>query len=205
MTLRHTIFAALATVSVFATSASAQNYAVYGEIGKKWIELGGPTGTLGPALSSEADAANGGRFNAFQSGFIYWHPNVGAHAVYGLIGEKWNALGRERGFGYPLTDELPGGNGGRYNDFENNATITWHPQAGTHVVYGFIRNAWVAAGRERANSRCGYATTDEYDYGTGRRSNFQRGYISWRRGASAAEVHCSVMIDDGPALNPVSE
>lgn len=162
-----------------------------GAIREKWVELGGATGLLGPVLSGEADAERGGRFNAFRSGFIYWHPNFGAHAVYGLIGEKWSALGRERNFGYPLTDELPGDNGGRYNDFENNATITWHPQAGIHSVYGFIRTMWIESGREKANGRCGYPTSDEYDYQNGRRTDFQRGYITWRRGARAAVAHCS--------------
>ena len=40
------------------------------------------------------------------SGFIYWKEPIGAHAVYGKIGEKWNQLGRERAFGYPITDEM---------------------------------------------------------------------------------------------------
>ncbi|MGZ8998801.1 MAG: LGFP repeat-containing protein, partial [Allosphingosinicella sp.] len=103
-------------------------------------------------------------------------------------------------------DELPGDDGGRYNDFENNATITWHPRAGTHVVYGLIRNEWIRLGRERRSGRCGYPTTDEYDAGGGyRRSNFQRGYIIWRRGMRTAQQHCSVLIDNGPVLVPVDE
>lgn len=206
MTLRPAILTAVAFASMAPiTAAGLQDHAVYGAIGDKWNELGGATGALGPVRSSEADADRGGRFNLFRNGFIYWHPSYGAHAVYGLIGEKWNALGRERNFGYPLTDEMPGGNGGRYNDFENNATITWHPQAGTHSVYGLIRLKWIELGREGPNSPCGYPIRDEYDVQGGRRTDFQRGYITWRRGARAAEAHCSVLIDHGTALNPVEE
>jgi uncharacterized protein with LGFP repeats len=199
--------ARLATIAFLcfapASAGAFQPFAVYGAIKAKWVQLGGASGPLGAARSSEADAARGGRFNAFASGFIYWHPRFGAHAVYGLIGEKWSTAGRENGFGYPLTDEMPGDNGGRFNDFERNATITFHPKAGTHVVYGFIRDAWVRLGRETRNGRCGYPTSDEYDAGAYRRSNFQKGYIVWRKGAGAAEAHCAVPFDDGTALNPV--
>lgn len=206
MSMHPAVLAAAAFALIVPIDAEGlQDHAVYGAIGEKWHELGGPTGALGPARSSEADAERGGRYNVFRNGYIYWHPSFGAHAVYGLIGEKWNALGRERAFGYPLTDELSGGNGGRYNDFENNATITWHPQAGAHSVYGLIRIKWVELGREGSNSRCGYPTSDEYEIQGGRRSDFQRGYIIWRRGARAAVAHCSVLIDHGTALNPVEE
>lgn len=181
--------------------AAGQSFAVYGAIREKWLQLGGDTGPLGPPTSSEAAAARGGRFNGFRAGYIYWHPTFGAHAVYGLIGQFWYAAGHENNFGYPLTDELPGAKGGRYNDFENNATVTWHPTAGTHSVYGFIRNEWIMRGRGGGN--CGYPTSEEFATSNGRRTNFQTGYITWQQGARAAVAHCSVVIDNGPALNPV--
>jgi hypothetical protein len=68
--------------------------------------LGREAGALGYPLSDESAAVNGGRFNNFQFGMIYWHPKFGAHAVYGRIGEKWIELGRESGVcGYPTIDE----------------------------------------------------------------------------------------------------
>ena len=108
------------------TTWPALAFQVYGDIGIKWQALGGPNGPLGDALSDEADAARGGRFNNFRAGFIYWTPARGAHAVYGLIGEKWNSMGRERGTcGYPITDEYDDA-GGRRNDFEH-GRIIWKP------------------------------------------------------------------------------
>jgi uncharacterized protein with LGFP repeats len=191
--IRRTQLALIAFLFLAPASAGAfQAYAVYGAIQAKWMELKGPNGPLGAARSSEADAARGGRFNAFQYGFIYFHPSFGAHAVYGLIGQKWNATGRENNFGYPLTDEMPGVRGGRYNDFENDATITWHPRAGVYAVYGLIRVAWVKAGRE--NGKCGYPISDEYDSGGSRRSNFERGHITWRAGQREAFVSCDPKI-----------
>jgi uncharacterized protein with LGFP repeats len=194
---------AAAALLVPAAASAFQDYQVYGEIGRKWAQLQGTAGPLGAARSSEADAERGGRFNNFQHGFIYWHPRFGAHAVYGLIGEKWNSMGRERGLGYPLTDEMAGPNGGRFNDFERNASISWHPRAGTHAVYGYIRDEWVRRGREGGG--CGYPIRDEYDIAGGRRSDFQRGSISWRRGTSRAVASCAVIIDEGTRLIPADE
>jgi uncharacterized protein with LGFP repeats len=172
-----------------AAASAFQDYQVYGEIARKWAETGGTGGPLGAARSSEADADRGGRYNNFQHGFIYWHPAIGAHIVYGLIGQKWNAMGRERATGYPITDELPGPRGGRYNDFERNATISWHPSTDAHIVYGLIRQEWLMQGRE--GGRCGYPTSDEYEAGGYRRSDFEKGSISWRAGMAQAVTLCA--------------
>ena len=73
------------TVSVpllfFGFSSIALGYAVYGAIGQKYAALGRENGALGAAQSDEADAPYGGRFNRFQNGYIYWHPETGAFAV----------------------------------------------------------------------------------------------------------------------------
>ena len=190
-------------ISLCATTMSGQGFRVYGAIGEKWTQLNRERGPLGAARTDELDADRGGRYNEFQYGFIYWHPNIGAHAVYGLIGQKWNALGRERGYGYPLTDELPARNGGRYNDFEGGRSIYWHPRTGAHAVYGAIRDRWVSMGRER--SIHGYPTTDEYgEAGEFRRVDFQCGRIRWSARTGARSEGCT-RIDEGPALNPVGK
>src|SRR5262249_31865044 len=73
----------------------------------------------------------GGRRNSFQGGGIYWSPTTGAHDVYGLIGQCWAALGRERSFlGYPVTNEMDAP-GGRINYFQH-GTIYW--SASTNAV-----------------------------------------------------------------------
>ena len=167
-------------------SAAVQNK-VYGAIAEKWSELRGAAGPLGAAKTDEADAARGGRFNEFDHGFIYWHPSFGAHAVYGDIGVKWNQLGRERGYGYPLTDELPAFGGGRYNDFEDGRSIYWHRSTGAHAVYGDIRAKWLSIGGVR---KCGYPKTDEYVDGNHRRTDFQHGYIRWSKQTGARLYGC---------------
>ncbi|HYO53347.1 MAG TPA: hypothetical protein VEU50_11245, partial [Archangium sp.] len=37
-----------------------------------------------------------GRYNRFERGSIYWHPNTHAHEVHGLIHAKWAQKGYER-------------------------------------------------------------------------------------------------------------
>jgi LGFP repeat len=167
---------------------------VYGKIGEKYNALGGPAGPLGRAMSDEADAPFGGRFNAFQNGYIYWSPKIGtAYAVFGAIGAKWNQSGRVE-FGYPITDETPTPDGrGRFNHFraiqvpgQPESSIYWTPESGAFLVYGEIRKAWAAAGWERS---IGFPTSDEFQWGKYRRSNFERGYITWAGDEGTRLVH----------------
>jgi TIR domain/LGFP repeat len=161
----------------------------YSPIREKWIQLKSTSGPLGSPIIDESSDTRGGRFIEYQNGFIYWHPEYGAHAVYGLIGEKWNQLGREKNFGYPLTDEMPSALGGRYNDFENNASIYWHPKIGVYAVYGFIRDKWISMGREIGP--CGYPISDEHADGSFRRSDFQNGYINWSQKTGVKVFGCN--------------
>ncbi|BAY62801.1 hypothetical protein NIES22_28760 [Calothrix brevissima NIES-22] len=171
-------------------SVYAQSSDIHGKIFDKWSSLGGSRSPLGNPTTNELPAARGGRYNEFQYGFIYYHPDpkIDVHAVYGKIGEKWNQLGRENGLGYPITDELPAANGGRYNDFENNASIYWHPDTGAYAVYGDIRTKWVSMGREK--SRLGYPTSDEQPVGSAgqRVTYFQGGAIYWNSGSRKVTV-----------------
>ena len=172
---------------------------VYGKIGEKYAALHGPAGPLGPAVTDEANAPYGGRFNAFKNGYIYWHPEINtAYGVWGGIGEKWNAAGRVQ-VGYPITDESTTPDGrGRYNHFRAmhlpgrpEASIYWTPQSGAFLVYGEIRKAWAAAGWERS---IGFPTSDEFQWGKYRRSNFERGYIKWSSDEGAHLVHAGEAI-----------
>ena len=149
--------------------ALAADYAVYGEIGKKYSQLGGAASYLGRPLSNEAAAPGGGRFNDFENGSIYWHPKTGAHVVLGAIRGKWReTLGTGPAFlGYPTTDESTTPDGrGRYNHFlriDNGAvaSIYWTPTTGPVEIYGDIRKKWASMGWER--SSLGYPVQAEFD------------------------------------------
>ncbi len=154
---------------------------VHGAIRNKWAALGWERGPMGYPVSDEIVTADGtGRVSFFQNGAIFWHPALGAYAIYGAIGAKYRSINYERSnYGYPLTDELGTPDGvGRYNHFQG-GSIYWTPSTGAHLVYGAIRDKWASLGWER--SVLGYPTSDELPTadGRGRFNYFQRGRIFW--------------------------
>jgi uncharacterized protein with LGFP repeats len=176
---------------------------VIGAIRDKWLALGG-AGGLGDPLDVERPTFDGqGRTQPFSRGIISWHPELGAFGVWGDIGAKWVAVGREQ-YGYPLTDELmcPDGRG-RFNHFRTmqiagrpEASIYWTPSTGANEVHGAIRTEWASRGWERGP--LGYPTSDEHGRKTrvyGRRSDFEHGYIEWSP-QGGVQVHGPVRIDD---------
>jgi uncharacterized protein with LGFP repeats len=176
-------------------------FAVYGAIAVKYQQLGGETGVMGPPLSDELPAASGGRYNQFQWGYIFWRGDLGAHNVLYPLDRKWIGMGREGGFGYPVTDTLRSVREGMCNDFENGGTICWNKTTGTaHAVYGLIRQKWVQLGRERGS--CGYPTSDEFAWSANRRSNFEYGYIIWSANSGTRVYGCAGFQGD-VKLNPV--
>lgn len=109
---------------------------------------------------SEVEWGHGeGFYRRYEHGAIYWHPQVGAHWVYGAIYQKYLALGAEAGFlGYPTIDEDGLLDGiGRFNHFQG-GSIYWHPGTGAHELHGAIRDKWWSLGAERS---VGYPITDE--------------------------------------------
>jgi hypothetical protein len=55
--------------------------AVYGAIGDKWHQLGGPNSFLGEPVEDETDFSENGRISVFHGGSIVWWPDVGAFAI----------------------------------------------------------------------------------------------------------------------------
>jgi hypothetical protein len=159
----------------------AQEIEVKSPIHDKWKSLGGEEGFLGSPISPERTASDGvGRYRHYQGGSIYWSPQTDAHEVHGAIRDKWASLGSERGYGYPITDEVVAPDGrGRYNHFEGGRSIYWTPQTGAHAIFGAIRGKWADLGWE--NSRLGYPTTDELGTADGfwRYNHFEHGSIFW--------------------------
>jgi uncharacterized protein with LGFP repeats len=164
-------------------STTTSAYVVYGAILDKYILLGEPgvNNPLGFPVTDEADTLDvNGRVSFFQNGAIYWkRGSIEAYAIWGGISKRYFETGRELGHGYPITDELPAANGGRYNAFDKNNYIFWYPSIGAKLVYGGIAMEWIRQGREL--SFLGYPITDEYAVGSVgcRESRFQGGYITW--------------------------
>ncbi len=84
-------------------------FGVYGAIYKKWGTTGWDSGALGYPISDEA-AAQGGRFSEFESGAIYYRPQIGTCVIRSPLLAEWTMQGRERGsLGYPTADTTVSG------------------------------------------------------------------------------------------------
>lgn len=137
---------------------------VHGDIRAKWAALGWEKNFLGYPRTDETvgqDPKREGRFNHFQGGSIYWHPQSGAFEVHGAIRAKYLELGAEASLlGYPTTDEtVTPDKIGRFNHFQR-GSIYWTNGTWAHEVHGLIRNFWAQHGWER-NPELGYPITDE--------------------------------------------
>jgi len=148
--------------ALLSPAASAAD-GVGGKIGDEYVaaaEANGqtPEQFFGAPTSPEQDAANGGKFQTFETGqTIYWNPNVSdgnANQVGGAILERWDQAtmngspGREQGsLHYPTSREWPAaksgasGTAGRGNHFED-GSIYWGPDTGAHIVWGLVRDAY---------------------------------------------------------------
>ena len=179
-------------------TTNVDGFVVFGAIEEKWLSFGGVGGLLGRPVSNETPTFDGvGRFQNFQKGIVSWNPRpeMGAHVVWGLIGERWLQIGRER-FGYPLTDETPTADGrGRFNHFRafrpdgsfiGESSIFWLPETGAHEIYGAIRDKWASMDWDR--SPLGYPIRAERDRrdGPGREQQFQHGRMVWSAATGAS-------------------
>ncbi|WP_236796624.1 choice-of-anchor D domain-containing protein [Amycolatopsis sp. GM8] len=112
--------------SIYWTPANGP-WSIHGAIRDKWAATGWEAGPLGYPVTDESTTPDGiGRYNHFsKQGSIYWSPSTPASAIYGLIRQKWAALGWEAGrLGYPTSDEY-GIDGGRRNDFVHGWITFW--------------------------------------------------------------------------------
>lgn len=84
-------------------------FEVCGAIRELYDSLGGPRSFLTFPKSNELTNPDGtGKRSEFVNGFIYWHPETGAHTVSIPATVVWSANGWERGhFGYPMTNDIP--------------------------------------------------------------------------------------------------
>ncbi|RBY92028.1 hypothetical protein DQ244_06825 [Blastococcus sp. TBT05-19] len=141
-------------------SATTGAHGVSGEVHDTYAARGGVTGPLGhPTMSEACGLRDGGCYQHFQGGSIYWSPVTGARPVSGGIRDTWARQGWENGrLGYPTMSEACGlRNGGCYQHFQGGSIYS--SPTGTHIVAGTIRDTWARQGWE--NGRLGYPTMSE--------------------------------------------
>jgi hypothetical protein len=94
---------------------------VHGAIRDKFNELRDGKAGIGFPTTDETGTPDGrGRYNHFQTGSIYWHPDTGPMLVKGGIRDSWKNQGWELGgLGYPTSDEWVISPNERFSDFQN--------------------------------------------------------------------------------------
>lgn len=132
-----------------------------GAIRNRWAATGFENGFLGYPVSDEIGGLkNGGIYQAYQGGAIFYSPTTGAFAVAGAINAKWREQGAENGaLGFPVTGANGGiRGGGAWQGFEGGA-IMWSPATGAFISSnGPIRDTWASTGYE--SGRLGYPVSD---------------------------------------------
>lgn len=144
-----------------------------------WQTFAAQNGKLGYPTSDEIGGlVNGGVYQTYQGGIIYWSPASGAHMTTGGIRSAWSRFNYENGkMGYPTSDEIGGlVRGGVYQTYQG-GIIYWSPASGAHVTTGGIRSTWAKLGFE--GGRMGYPTSDEYAISGGVRQTYEGGYMDY--------------------------
>lgn len=147
--------------SIYYSPASGAQV-IKGPLRDKWEALGWENSSLGyPVMDGYCGLVNGGCYQAFQGGTLYWSPASGAQFVTGAIRDRWGALGVEWGsLGYPVSDTMCGlVDGGCWQVFQR-ATIYWSPTTGARIIVGTIGDRWRSLGSE--NGALGYPLMDEW-------------------------------------------
>jgi uncharacterized protein with LGFP repeats len=119
-----------------------------------WNGAGAGASSLGLPISDVTGGLpDGGSYQRFASGSIYFSPASGAHAIGGAIRTAWGAQRYERGpFGYPTSGSyaVPGG---RAQDFQR-GVIVYRDIGMSVLLVGEPYDVWVAAGGK--DSALGY-------------------------------------------------
>ena len=152
-----------------------------GEILRRFDGIGGTTSPLGFPTTDEIGTTNGGVYNLMTGGKILFHPNSGAHPVWGDIARLYDSGGAEGGrLGFPVEAETAHHHAGRRPAALHRGAAYWSPDRGARAVVGAIYTSYLAEGAE--DGSLGVPLTGEYAVPGGRRSDFAGGSLTWTAG-----------------------
>jgi uncharacterized protein with LGFP repeats len=118
---------------------------------------------------------------------MHYANGVGTYRVYGATCEKWVQLGADRGFGAPVSEELPTVRG-RVSFFADGKAIYWSGATRMHEVHGLIAQTYYQADADK--SCLGLPVSDEEPNGSARVSHFERERIDWQPGDIRGRITC---------------
>ncbi|WP_394253293.1 hypothetical protein [Arthrobacter pityocampae] len=167
---------------IYWSSTSGAQISRGGTIRTLYRSLQAQDGRLAYPITAEiCGLRDGGCYQGFQRGEIYWSPKTGPKMVKtGEIRTAYRTAKAENGIlGYPLAHETCGlKDGGCYQSYQN-GEIMWSPKTGARITAtGPIRTAYRKSGAE--NGTLGYPTTNQTCPTTTRcTQTFQRGTLTW--------------------------
>jgi hypothetical protein len=136
------------------------------------------SGWLGKRLTADEQVCPDGvgRYVQYSAGYIYWHPETGAHPIPASLFARWAELGWEAGpVGYPVLDHVVV-EGGECQAFQGGAL--YHKDGGPVVfVHGAIGNRWSKDGFEKGP--LGWPVSDEQPFDRGAVQRFDNGSLYW--------------------------
>jgi SpoIID/LytB domain protein len=169
-------------------SAGTGAQVLRGAIRDRWLlmnaewGLGFPTGGEVPV-----PGVAGGWKQVFTAGEVYWTAATGAFEVRGAMAAAWAAAGGVAGLGVPVSGEVAAPGGGVTQEFGRGVTVVLTP-GGTRVLFGGIRDAWLARGGARGAlglPRNQEAATPD---GAGRYVEFAGGTVVWTPSSGAVTL-----------------
>lgn len=161
------------------------------QIDQKYQEMGGEKGILGkPIVPHRGNSKDGGQFQRYQKGMILWHPSTGAHAVYGVILDKYRKLNWEHGvLGFPTSDVMKTPDGkGEFCTFQG-GNIYWTKKTKAWVVKGPILDKWGELGFEKGFLGYPVAEGKMTPDTKGRFQVFEHGSIYFSDETPPCEIH----------------
>jgi uncharacterized protein with LGFP repeats len=147
--------------SIFSSTAAGGARMVQGAIRARWAATGWDVGSLGYPMTEEiCGLRDGGCYQGFQRGTVYWSVAGGAHDISGVVAQRWGTQGWETGpLGYPTTDTVCGLHGvGCFQHFQFGSIFS-SAAGGARVVRGPTRDHWAATGWDFGS--LGYPVTEE--------------------------------------------
>ncbi|WP_286954251.1 MULTISPECIES: alpha/beta hydrolase-fold protein [Corynebacterium] len=150
-------------------------HAIFGRIGARYANEGGPEGWLGFPKTGEEKTPDGrGRYVHFENGSIYWTPDKGAWAIPHDMVDAWGETGWENGIlKYPVGQAKAVGDG-FIQEFEG-GMLTRNPDDSHSLVFGAIGAKYQEMGGPE--SKLGYPKGNEHAIEGGWFQEFEHGSI----------------------------
>ena len=169
-------------------------HALYGRIGARYAEIGGPTSWLGFPKSGEIKALDGkGRLVRFEHGSIYWSPETGAWEVTSDMIDKWGEKGFEGGELKFPTGPVKKVGDGLVQEFQG-GILTRNPDGKNQVSFGAIGKKYKEMGG--VESPLGFPTDGEKKVEGGFFQEFEKGSIYWSPESGAHYILKGAIMDE---------